>query len=135
MQKNQLFIAIVALIIGIGIGYAFVGWYQTPYRGMHMMSDGYMMPNGHMMNMDMDEMMDDMNARLVGKTGDEFDRVFISEMIVHHRGAVEMAQLALAQAKHQEIKDLAGEIIAAQNKEIDAMKKWQAAWYGINATQ
>jgi uncharacterized protein (DUF305 family) len=75
-------------------------------------------------------MMASMNAALAGKTGDAFDQAFLSEMIVHHEGAVEMARLALTNAKHQEIKDLATAIIAAQNKEIDQMKAWQTAWYG-----
>jgi uncharacterized protein (DUF305 family) len=51
-------------------------------------------------------------------------------MIVHHQGAVVMAQEALKNAKHQEIKDLAQNIITAQNKEIAEMQAWQVAWYG-----
>lgn len=77
----------------------------------------------------MSDVMDAMNAGLKNKTGDDFDRAFISEMILHHRGAVEMAQLALTNAKHQEIKDLANAIISAQNKEIADMETWQKAWY------
>ena len=64
--------------------------------------------------------------------GPEFDAAFISEMIVHHQGAVEMAELALTNAQHQEIKDLAKAIITAQNKEISDMQAWQKAWYGNN---
>lgn len=92
------------------------------------MSDGSMMGNN--MPMDMDDMMADMNASLQGKTGDAFDKAFISEMIVHHEGAVSMAELALKNAKHQEITNLAKAIIAAQNKEITDMKSWQQLWYG-----
>ena len=79
--------------------------------------------------MSMADMMQSMNAELQGKTGDSFDQAFLSEMIIHHEGAVEMAQLALTNAKHQEIKDLAKAIIAAQNKEIADMKGWMKAWY------
>jgi len=74
-------------------------------------------------------MMMSMNAELEGKTGDAFDQAFLSEMIIHHEGAVEMAELALTNAKHQEIKDLANAIIGAQNEEISQMKGWQKAWY------
>ncbi|MCE9628778.1 MAG: DUF305 domain-containing protein [Candidatus Vogelbacteria bacterium] len=94
-----------------------------------MMPDGSMMGNGGG-SMSMAEMMASMNAELNGKTGDEFDKAFISEMIMHHQGAVEMAQLALKNAKHAEIKTLANAIISAQNKEIADMKAWQEAWYG-----
>jgi uncharacterized protein (DUF305 family) len=96
--------------------------------GMHQMPDGSMMGNGGE-TMSMEDMMASMNAELEGKTGDAFDQAFISEMIMHHQGAVEMAELALTNAKHQEIKDLANAIISAQNKEIADMKAWQKAWY------
>lgn len=128
-------IAIVALIIGVGIGYIADGYRSGPghygqmkhtMRGDEMKMD---MRRGHTMNMGMEEMMTSMNANLEGKTGDAFDRVFLDEMIVHHQGAVSMANLALTNAGHQEIKDLAAGIIAAQNKEIAEMKAWQQAWF------
>ena len=85
-----------------------------------------MMRNG----VDMDDMMMDMNSALRGKTGDAFDQAFLSEMIVHHEGAVKMAQAALQSAKHQEIKSMAEEIITAQTREIDQMRQWLEDWYG-----
>lgn len=134
MQKNTgIIIAIVTLVVGLGLGYV-VGTNKAPMApqsatGGHMMPDGSMMGNGGG-SMSMAEMMASMNAELNGKTGDEFDKAFISEMIMHHQGAVEMAQLALKNAKHAEIKTLANAIISAQNKEIADMKAWQEAWYG-----
>jgi len=77
----------------------------------------------------MSDSMDSMMGSLDGKTGDAFDQEFINQMIVHHEGAVSMAEAALVHAKHQEIKDLAGEIISAQTKEIGLMKEWLALWY------
>lgn len=77
----------------------------------------------------MDMMMEDMTASLRDKNGDAFDRAFIAEMIIHHQGAIDMARLALTQAKHQEIKDLAEDIISAQTREISQMEAWQASWY------
>lgn len=139
MQKNTgIIIAIVTLVVGLGLGYT-VGASKAPapvadnssMSGMHMMPDGTMMGNNGQ-SMSMADMMASMNAELEGKTGDAFDQAFISEMIMHHEGAVEMAQLALTNAKHQEIKDLANAIITAQNKEIADMRAWQSAWYGRN---
>lgn len=135
MQKNiGIIIAIVTLIVGLGAGYV-MGASKAPapvanntMSGMHQMPDGSMMGNGGQ-TMSMEDMMASMNAELEGKTGDAFDQAFISEMIMHHQGAVEMAELALTNAKHQEIKDLANAIISAQNKEIADMKAWQKAWY------
>ncbi|MFM2423940.1 MAG: hypothetical protein RLZZ70_329 [Candidatus Parcubacteria bacterium] len=74
---------------------------------------------------DMATMMHDMNAALEGKTGAEFDAIFLREMIVHHEGAVDMAKAALDQAGDERIKQLAREIIATQETEIAAMKSWQ----------
>ena len=72
--------------------------------------------------------MSDMTAGLKGLTGDAFDKKFISEMIVHHQGAVDMANLVATQAKHQEVKDLAKGIISAQTTEISQMRQWQKDW-------
>lgn len=134
MQKNTgIIISIITLILGLSIGYQFAG-NKTPIQpvsqntpGTHMMPNGQMMSNGG--SMSMADMMTSMNAELKGKTGDVFDQAFLAEMIVHHQGAVEMAKLALVNAKHQEIKDLAEAIIVAQNKEIAEMKEWQKKWY------
>jgi uncharacterized protein (DUF305 family) len=60
---------------------------------------------------------------------DEFDLLFIDLMISHHQGAVEMAIVAQERAEHPEIRQLAGEIIAAQQPEIDEMTGWRNAWY------
>ena len=60
--------------------------------------------------------------------GEDYDRMFIANMIEHHRGAVDMAELALTNAKHQELKDMANNIISAQTKEINDMESWQKTW-------
>lgn len=72
--------------------------------------------------------MDDMTADLKNKTGDEYDKAFVADMITHHEGAVAMAKLSTANAKHEEIKTLSNAIISAQEKEIAEMKQWQADW-------
>lgn len=66
------------------------------------------------------------------KQGDEFDQAFVSAMIEHHQGAVDMAKLSASNAKHEEIKQLSLGIIAAQEKEIHQMKQWQMDWGYIN---
>jgi hypothetical protein len=72
--------------------------------------------------------MDDMSAMLEGKTGDKFDEAFIRGMIPHHQGAIDMAELALANAKHGEIREMAADIITAQQSEIDMMNQWLKDW-------
>jgi len=61
-------------------------------------------------------------------SGEDYDRMFLANMIAHHQGAVDMANLALASAKHTEVKDLAAAIVSAQTKEISDMSSWQKDW-------
>ncbi|MDO8583033.1 MAG: DUF305 domain-containing protein [bacterium] len=78
--------------------------------------------------MGMDSSMDDMMSDLEGKLGDDFDKAFLSSMIIHHQGAIDMAQEAKTNAKHGEIKNMADDIISAQTSEINQMKQWQMDW-------
>lgn len=65
---------------------------------------------------------------LKGKRGEDFDKAFITGMIEHHQGAIDMAKLAEKNAKHDEVKDLSKEIVSAQEAEITKMKRWQVEW-------
>lgn len=125
MNENHKLIltAIISLVIGAGASMA-VAHHDRDWNE-HRMSDRGMTHN----DMTMSGEMNGMTQGLSGKTGDEFDKAFLSEMITHHEGAVEMAQSALQNAKHQEIKDLAQKIITAQNTEIKEMQDWQKSWY------
>lgn len=67
-------------------------------------------------------------ANLSGKVGDDFDKAFLVEMIMHHEGAIEMAKLSEAYAKHDEIKMLSRDILSTQSREIDMMQTWQGDW-------
>jgi uncharacterized protein (DUF305 family) len=128
MEKNTntVVIALLTLIIGFGAGYALTGD-PALQEGMHQMSSGTLM---HDSSMDMTNAMGDMMAGLEGKQGDAFDQAFLSEMIVHHQGAVAMAEAALTSAKRAEITQMAQDIISAQTLEIAQMQQWLKAWYG-----
>ena len=56
------------------------------------------------------------------------DVTFATDMITHHRQAVEMAQLAATRAKSPEVKDLAASIESAQGPEIQTMSGWLRSW-------
>jgi uncharacterized protein (DUF305 family) len=62
-----------------------------------------------------------------------FDQQFIDQMAVHHQMAIEMAKMALDSAKHAELKTMAKQIIAAQQKEISEFKALRKQWYGSAA--
>ncbi|HSH18127.1 MAG TPA: DUF305 domain-containing protein [Candidatus Saccharimonadales bacterium] len=72
--------------------------------------------------------MSQMTQELQDKQGDAFDAAFIEGMIAHHEGAIAMARLSPERAKHDDIKQLSTEIIAAQQKEIEQMRQWQKDW-------
>ena len=67
-----------------------------------------------------------------GTTGpashNDADTEFAQMMIVHHEGALEMAQLATDKATNAEVKALAERITGAQQPEIDLMTGWLAGW-------
>lgn len=127
MENNKIAILLVVLLVGLGIGYS---WgnnsMPTPQPNMHMMPGGMMMNNSEM---GMGSAMDNMMSGLSGLSGDAFDKAFLAQMIIHHEGAVAMAEAALKDAKHQEIKTMANDIISAQTREINQMKTWLQTWY------
>jgi uncharacterized protein (DUF305 family) len=52
-------------------------------------------------------------------------------MIPHHEGAISMAQQALAQAEHPEIRTLAQSVVTTQQTEIVEMQGYLRDWYGV----
>lgn len=65
----------------------------------------------------------------LGPKDPEFDLRFLDGMILHHEGAVVMAEAALQNSSRGEIKQLAEAILAAQRGEIEQMKRWRSDWY------
>lgn len=118
--------------IGFTKNLALTGMLVLVYALSCMMHSGHPMhgfPNHQPdMHQTMSMHMDAMTGNLMGKTGDAFDAAFLSDMIVHHQGAIDMAEMALTYSNHAELKSLATDIITAQTKEISQMKAWQTAW-------
>ena len=72
------------------------------------------------MSVGMERMMRDMHAP--GYTGNP-DIDFLTMMIPHHEGAVEMARLVLIHGRDPATRRLAEDIIASQTVEIEAMRR------------
>lgn len=85
---------------------------------------------GKMMPMSVEQKNSMMMQMDLGAADANFDLRFMDAMIPHHEGAIAMAKDALTKAKHPELKQLANDIIASQQAEIDQMKQWQKTWYG-----
>jgi uncharacterized protein (DUF305 family) len=90
---------------------------------------------GGMEGMDMaggDASAADAAREMVEEDGGYSDRAFIDAMVPHHRGAVEMAEVALENAEHREIRELAEDVVAAQEKEIEELRAIKREQYGTS---
>lgn len=67
-------------------------------------------------------------------SGDEFDKAYLSDMIAHHQGALNMASLARSESTKSEIRKLSETILATQTKEVQKMMDWQQQWGYIDGT-
>ncbi len=92
---------IVALVIGMGIGY-----YLTPEYTLSMYEK----------NMDL------------GRADRSFDLRYINAMAAHHRGAMLLAEQA-QESGRSEITALSKEILANEPKLIAELYDWKKAWY------
>ena len=54
------------------------------------------------------------------------DKDFVAGMMPHHQGAIDMAKVELQYGKDPQLRKLARDIVAAQEKEIAFMQSWQA---------
>ena len=72
------------------------------------------------MSADLDELRD----------ADPFDRTFIDMMVPHHRGAITMANVEIKNGKDPTLKQVAEDIITAQQDEIDQMNDFRKKKFG-----
>jgi uncharacterized protein (DUF305 family) len=61
--------------------------------------------------------------KLMGASGKDFDTMFLTMMVEHHEGAVEMATTEKDKGQYGPAKELAADIITAQTAEIEEMNK------------
>lgn len=121
-QKTNYTLVAVSLLAGLFLGYV-VG-VNTGNVNHQMMMDMDSRSMSHM-----NHAMDNMMSGLTGKTGADFEKAFLAEMIVHHEGAVVMAEALLKNTSRPELVKLGNDIITAQTGEISMMKKWLVEWF------
>jgi uncharacterized protein (DUF305 family) len=62
----------------------------------------------------------------------QYEIRFMTDMIDHHQMAINMSQICLTNATHEELKAMCADIIAAQQQEIVTMQTWLQDWYGVS---
>ncbi len=96
--------------------------------------------SGGMAGMDHDQMdhgsmatgSKNMARRMVMKDGKYSDERFIDAMVPHHDGAIDMARVAEKNAEHEEIEQLAENIITTQSAEIEKLKSIKQEEFGTS---
>jgi uncharacterized protein (DUF305 family) len=73
-----------------------------------------------------------MARQMVMENGKYSDRRFIDAMVPHHQGAIAMAEVALKNAKHEEIIQLSRNIISSQQAEIEELKSIKQEEFGTS---
>lgn len=139
-NKNQtIIIGLLALIVGLILGYFFGGNTMMSDRGFfsneamheemeeHMYGDELIDEDGAMIHA-----MDEMMLGFRGKTGEAYEEAFLRGMIVHHIGAINMAEELLEQTDRPELVKLANDIITSQSDEVEQMRSWLGEWFNEN---
>ncbi len=73
-----------------------------------------------------------MASGMLMENGRYSDKRFIDAMVPHHRGAVEMAEVALENAEHEETRQLSKAIVSAQEAEIEELKGIKQEEFGTS---
>jgi len=60
-----------------------------------------------------------------------FEVDFLVGMIDHHAMAVEMADICLDKAVHEDLRAMCESIKTSQSRQIEEMQSWLADWYGV----
>jgi uncharacterized protein (DUF305 family) len=73
-----------------------------------------------------------MAKQMIMENGKYSDEAFIDAMVPHHQGAIAMAEVALKNAEHEEIKELSRNIVSTQQSEIEELKSIKKEEFGTS---
>jgi len=134
-KNSTIIVGLLALIVGLLLGY-FFGTNTMPHRGFFSNASMYEEMSEHMYGEEivdgdgaMMHAMDEMMLGFRGKSGEEYEEAFLRGMIVHHLGAVRMAEELLEQTDRPELKAFAEDVVEVQSQEIETMKSWLENWF------
>jgi uncharacterized protein (DUF305 family) len=101
-------------------------------HGGHGMAKNGGMDHDQMGHGSMDMGSGGMAKQMVMHNGKYSDKAFIDAMVPHHQGAIAMAQVALENAEHEEIKELSRNIVSTQQSEIEELKSIKKEEFGTS---
>lgn len=99
---------VVALLVGIGVGYSLTSEYKVS--------------------------MYDKNGMTLGSADRTFDLRYVNAMIAHHRGAMLLAEQLGNETTRPEMEALAKDILASEPSAIAELYAWKKDWYGDTKT-
>ena len=115
LTENLMMVAMAVWMLAMTLSGSAVG-HAMPAMGMGEA------PSSRAYMLGMEKMNRDMGAAMTG----DADRDFVSMMIPHHQGAIDMAKVELQFGRDPMLRQMSEEIIKAQEAEIAEMKAWQA---------
>ena len=115
LTENLMMVAMAVWMLAMTLSGSAVG-HAMPAMGMGEA------PSSQAYMLGMEKMNRDMGAAMTG----DADRDFVSMMIPHHQGAIDMAKVELQFGRNPMLRQMSEEIIKAQEAEIAEMKAWQA---------
>jgi len=71
-------------------------------------------------------------SEMLMENGEYSDQRFIDAMVPHHQGAIEMAEVALQNAEHPELRQLAENVISTQQAEIEELRSIKEQEFGTS---
>lgn len=128
MNDKNIVVILLVLVLGLLVGFLFgsrnmMGLWQGEQH-MSYQSDPIIARDGAMQHA-----MEEMMLAFRGKTGEEYEEVFLKSMIVQHLGAIEMAEGLLEETDRPELEEMAQNMIEMRRRESEDMRAWMEKWF------
>jgi len=117
----KVFVLLAAALVAPGVLLSTQSVSAEDMKGMNMPTKAAASAADKAFAASMKSMMTGMNVKPTGNP----DKDFVLMMMPHHQGAIDMAKVELQYGTDPELRQLATDIVTAQEKEIAQMKNWR----------